>query len=161
MLCFCFFIKIDMKNFYVFSLQIKNKLYCTATGWSLIRWRFLTVTMRRWQQVVFNPRRILFSVPQLSNSLYLLGVRVTSQGHIDSHSACRRMMWFLEDLDEFQGFWEQTVFVFICVRGSDNHVDITYNTFQSAGCCVTNGRLPSSADCHWRWCHTTHHLPLQ
>lgn len=82
-----------------------------------VHWRARTLTMSRWQRVVFHPGRILFSAPRLSNSLWgPLGARESSQGRIDSPSACRRMMWLLEDLNEFQGFLEQTVCFCPCER---------------------------------------------
>lgn len=90
-----------------------------ATGWSLmlIHWRSLTLNMSRWQRVVFNPGRILFSAPRTSNSLWgPLRARDSIQGHLDSPSACRRMMWLLEDLNEFQGFLEQTACFCPCER---------------------------------------------
>lgn len=121
-----------------------------------------TLTMSRWQRVVFIPGRILFSAPRLSNSLRgLLGLRESSQGHIHSPAACRRMMWLLEDLNEFQGFLERTVFVFVRARGSDNHVDISFNGLLSAGCSVADWQLPTSAAGHWRRRHAAHQLPLQ
>lgn len=73
--------------------------------------------MSRCQRVVFHPGRILFSAPRLSTSLWgPPGAQESSQGHINSPSACRRMMWLLEDLNEFQGFLEEAVCFSPCER---------------------------------------------